>query len=502
MMMTPHKAHGAAAMPMLTISARSLAPLGLLVLLWAPMASAAGVLQFVEPRLDLREGETRDITVIRSGSASGEVTVTLSVGLGGTAVLGEDYTVELPLGVIRIPDGRLFGRARLNALHDDRVEGTKYAVFTLANPTGATLARENSLLLQIEDVDTAQAEFGFAGDPVLRVTAGEELPVEVTRSGLDGETLSVVIFAVPDTAALGIDFSDLTTTLEFGPGSGSETATLSTLARAEPGPPRSLSLMLAHPAPAGQAAFAGLGPVVIIEDPPTDRAGEFSLFAAAGQVREDDGSIVFTVDRNRGSAGAASVSWVTIDGEGSNAAVAGTDYVASTGTLEFAAGETRKTFEVDLIATDTVRPRRHFEVALANPSGQAGLDPEGRRVAITIRADEGEPEDDCRGFCDCFIATAAWGSWMDPHVQILRRFRDEVLLPYAPGRWLVAVYYRYSPPLAEWIGHHESLRAMTRAVLAPVVFAVQRPLLTAALLLTGLLLPLNLRRRWRRIHSA
>jgi hypothetical protein len=469
-----------------------LAPLVLLAAaLWAPAASAAGVLQFLQPRMDLREGEVRHITVIRSGSSSGEVTVVLNVSLGGTAVLGEDYTVDLPLGVIRIPDGQLFGRARLNALHDDRVEGTKYAVFTLANPTGATLARENSLLLQIEDDDAAQATFRIAGEPVRRVTAGDELAIEVTRSGLDAETLSVVLFGVPDTAALGIDYSDLTTALEFGPGETSATATLSTIAGTEPGFPRSLGLMLANPAPAGRAAFAGLGPLVVIEDPPADRAGEFSLFTTTPQVREGDGSIVFTVDRNRGSAGAASVSWVTVDGTGNNAAVANTDYVASTGTLEFAAGETRKTFEVALVATEAVRPQRRFDVVLANPSGRAGLDPEGRRVTISIRADEGEPEDDCRGFCDCFIATAAWGSWMDPHVQVLRGFRDAVLMPYAPGRRLVAFYYRHSPPLAQLIGRHEFLRATTRAFLAPVVFAIQRPVLACWLLLAGFLLLLN-----------
>jgi hypothetical protein len=39
----------------------------------------------------------------------------------------------------------------------------------------------------------------------------------------------------------------------------------------------------------------------------------------------------------------------------------------------------------------------------------------------------------------------------------------------------VAFYYRHSPPVAALIGRHESLRAATRAALAPVVFAIERP---------------------------
>jgi hypothetical protein len=460
--------------------------------LWAPLAHAAGVLQFLEPRMSLREGESRDITVIRSGSSSGEVTVVLNVSLGGTATLGDDFTVELPLGVIRIPDGQLFGRARLNALQNTRVDGTRYALFTLANPTGATLARDSSLMVQIEDDETPQASLRIEGDPVRRVTAGDELPIEVSREGLETETVSVVLLGVPGTAALGIDFSDLTTTLEFDPDEALADATLLTLPRDEPTSPRNLSLVLAGPEPDG-AAFRGLGPLVVIEDP-AGRAGEFSLFTSTPTVGEEDGEIVFTVDRNRGSTGAASVSWVTVDGEGEGAARAGSDYVAATGVLEFAEGETRKSFEVVLIESESVRSQRRFRVALADPSELAGLDPEGRVVTVTLRGEEGERRDECRGFCDCFIATAAWGSWMDPRVVTLRAFRDEVLMPHAPGRALVRSYYRVSPPLAAIISRHEALRTLTRAALAPAVFAIEQPLAALALLLS-LAAAMNLRRR-------
>ncbi|MDW8323394.1 MAG: S8 family serine peptidase [Burkholderiales bacterium] len=73
----------------------------------------------------------------------------------------------------------------------------------------------------------------------------------------------------------------------------------------------------------------------------------------------------------------------------------------------------------------------------------------------------------------CFIATAAYGSALHPRVQALRALRDRYLLPYAWGRALVRVYYRLSPPIAARIARHDSLRAITRALLTPVVWAAE-----------------------------
>jgi hypothetical protein len=84
---------------------------------------------------------------------------------------------------------------------------------------------------------------------------------------------------------------------------------------------------------------------------------------------------------------------------------------------------------------------------------------------------------------NCFIATAAYGSYLDPHVGALRAFRDRYLMTNRAGRYFVERYYRYSPSLAAVIARHEALRSVTRWALTPLVFGAVHPFLFGLILL-------------------
>ncbi len=75
----------------------------------------------------------------------------------------------------------------------------------------------------------------------------------------------------------------------------------------------------------------------------------------------------------------------------------------------------------------------------------------------------------------CFIATAAYGSYLDPHVEVLRGFRDDVLMENPLGRSFVDFYYMVSPPMADFIARHETLRTAARIVLTPIVYSIEYP---------------------------
>jgi hypothetical protein len=83
----------------------------------------------------------------------------------------------------------------------------------------------------------------------------------------------------------------------------------------------------------------------------------------------------------------------------------------------------------------------------------------------------------------CFIATAAYGSHMHPHVKTLRMFRDKYLLTNSVGRDLVQYYYRSSPPIADYIREHSRIRVLARWLLAPLVYTIAYPITSSGVVL-------------------
>jgi outer membrane protein assembly factor BamB len=86
--------------------------------------------------------------------------------------------------------------------------------------------------------------------------------------------------------------------------------------------------------------------------------------------------------------------------------------------------------------------------------------------SITANFEE-EPSEPSGGMC--FIATAAYGTPMAEEIEILREFRDGYLLTNPLGQAFVDFYYRVSPPIAEFITEHPSLKPIVRVGLLPAV---------------------------------
>jgi len=99
-------------------------------------------------------------------------------------------------------------------------------------------------------------------------------------------------------------------------------------------------------------------------------------------------------------------------------------------------------------------------------SGSNDVKNEGSNVTSTVY---NVPASTGGGGGGCFIATAAYGSLVEPHVKILRDFRDRFLITNTLGKSFVNLYYKYSPPFADFIAKHDNLRMMVRMTLFPLV---------------------------------
>ncbi len=157
---------------------------------------------------------------------------------------------------------------------------------------------------------------------------------------------------------------------------------------------------VATPFPPSQAAVSNQAsvssaelPAIVTDDPSTPAAGDptvtpvtvtpqMSIDGASGT--EGGGPLTFTVRLSMAANHIVTVSWATADGT----ATAGSDYVAGSGRLSFAPGETVKTIQVVLIDDTVNEPSETFQVQLSNVSGAVLAIP---AATGTIRDDDAPP---------------------------------------------------------------------------------------------------------------
>lgn len=115
----------------------------------------------------------------------------------------------------------------------------------------------------------------------------------------------------------------------------------------------------------------------------TPAAQTMQFSNATYHVNDSGGAIQITVTRACHSIGAASVAYATSDGS----AVAGTEYQAANGTLNFADGELSKTFTVNILDDGQYHGSLNFNLTLSDPT-DAFL---GNPSAATVTIDETTP---------------------------------------------------------------------------------------------------------------
>ncbi len=185
--------------------------------------------------------------------------------------------------------------------------------------------------------------------------------VTVLRSGDLSGTSTIQYATLAGTATAGDDYAnggeEIGGTLTFAPGESSKQIVIPIFDDSLAEPDETFSVAIDQPEGAGLGIQRTLG--ITIKD--NDSQG---LNFTQPVVNENDGTAIVTVTRGNASA-AASVNYTTADGT----AKAGSDYVAVSGTLNFAVGETSKNISIAIKDDSVTEANEAFTLKFSNAVG-------------------------------------------------------------------------------------------------------------------------------------
>ncbi len=243
----------------------------------------------------------------------------------------------------------------------------------ILQPTGAELDINGFIEARIEnDSGSTATGFDIAFDWSYRNSGGRASSLQLSYS-TDGTTFIAVPAAAFTTPA---DAAALTGVFALQP----ETVSLTGLAVAAG---QFIYLRWTHASSAGSGNRDEVGIDNLTVDATGGATGPL-VSVADVSVNEAAGTMTFTVTRANAAAGAFTVDYETADGT----ATAGSDYVATSGTLSFAANQVSATVTVTINDDGTPELDETLLLNLSDPSGATIADGQG---VGTIVNDDGPP---------------------------------------------------------------------------------------------------------------
>src|SRR5262249_17354514 len=133
----------------------------------------------------------------------------------------------------------------------------------------------------------------------------------------------------------------------------------------------------------------------------------FSFGEPSYTVSEDAGSLVITVNRT-GPSGPATVQFATSNGTGQS----GVHYMATAGTLNFAAGQTLQSFTIPIVSYPPASGNKTFSITPSNPSSGGSLVfPSAASVNIVARGRHPLGDYDGVGFTQVGVFRVSTATW-------------------------------------------------------------------------------------------
>jgi len=360
-----------------------------------------------------------DIKVVRGGDLEAVASVVYATS-DGTATGGLDYSTVA--GLVYFAPGQGEVTLSIPIIDDLNPEPAETVNLVLSEPVGLPLGSIPQAVLTIIDNDIPTTIQFSHGAYSVKENAGPAV-ITVARTGNTASAASADYYISDGSATSGSDYSTVAGTVYFAAGQtqatfsipiiddtvyeGDETVnlTLSGFNGASAGTPQNAVLTIIDNDSSGGSGGGGGG-----------YSGSFKFSLKDYSVKEDVGTATITVHRTSGTS-AASVKYASSSGT----AAPGLDYNDVSGTLNFAAGETSKSFTVQVIDDSDVEDSETVNLTLSSPSSDFYIGTPGKAV-LTIIDNDQVPESDIES------PTDAIGHWA--HDCIIALLEHGIIVGY------------------------------------------------------------------------
>ncbi len=346
-----------------------------------------GTIQFTAATYTVVEGAgPATIAVSRSGGAAGGATVDFATS-NGTATAGADYTTTT--GTLTFGVGQTSLTFAVPIADDAVADGVETVNLTLSNPgpnATTTLGLRTTAVLRIVDNELTVA---FATPTYSARESAGVATIAVELTGVNVTPVTVAWATGNVTAQAGSDYGTRgSATAPSGvltfPAGGTP-ATVRTRTFAVPilqdtivEGTETVQLTLTGPVGAQLVPGRDMAMLLILDD---DVGGVVQFSAALFNATECATlpcNATLTVSRTGGAASGVTVDFATADGT----ATAVSDYVATTGTITFAAGQASQVIHIPLQIELGAQATKSFSVIVSNPTSGATL---GARTTAEVR---------------------------------------------------------------------------------------------------------------------
>ena len=317
------------------------------------------------------EGDAGTVNAVFNVSLSSATLQDVQIGFStanGSATGGQDYNAVT--GTITFLAGSSAPQPiTVSVLGDTLFEGQEFFLLNLNNPNPGqvTIADNQALGIIVDDdflpavrIDDASVVEGNIGTSNLVFRVRLVNPDGSPLTGPLNETVGVGYFTENNSALQGQDYTSVSSNLVFNH-TLNETEKLvtvpvigETVAEAD----EKLLVRLVNPV--NVTLFNAVAEGTIIDD---DSVPGISI-AARNAFEFEGNNLLFDVTLSRASTAQITVTFATANGS----ALAGSDFVTTSGTLTFAPGQTIQTISVSLTADGMVEPNETFTVGLSAPT--------------------------------------------------------------------------------------------------------------------------------------